>query len=318
MDWKKVTFETISYFRSCNQSPSIPTKNIHILDALKLTRHPWIKEKTLSAREAFLANDISLYKSRKQKLPCVTFSGGFVTTEPRRIESGAPTHTIVLDIDHISEMSYTVDEVKNILFAYPSVYWVQTSCSGDGVFALVYIYDTSKRVEYFNWFEKDLKDKYNIELDKLDDITRLRFLCYDESPLAKDEIIPCVNEYTPVKEKSSYRPMNVYKQANMKIYNSTYEFEWVPNDNIVEHLSHKDRMLLFNSLRCIYNDDIDRVMVAWNDCMQRMEYLPSNNTNLQLALTEPKRNNWMSYSTPHISYKILMRFYDKKQVKNAK
>lgn len=313
MDWKKVTFETISYFRSCNQSPSIPTKNIHILDALKMTRHPWIKEKTLYAREAFLVNDLPLYKARKQMLPCVTFSGGFPPALPRKIENGVPTHTIVLDIDHISEMSYTVDELKNILFAYPSVYWVQTSCSGDGVFALVYVQEPTKRELYFNWFEKDLKDRYNIKLDKLDDITRLRFLTYDDSPLARNEIIPCVNEYEPKKKKRTYRPMSVYKQASMKVYNASHEFEWVPNDNIVEHLSHKDRMLLFNSLRCIYNDDRDKVFSAWEQCMHRMEYLPSNNTNLRLALDEPERNNWMKYETPHISYKILMKFYDKRR-----
>ena len=88
-----------------------------------------------------------------------------------------------------------------------------------------------------------------------------------------------------------------------------------PNSNRPPHLSHMDRMLLFNSLRVVFNDDRSKVLAAHAQCMNRMQYSSDNNTQLKDAIAEPMKNNWFKYKDPHISMRLLTLFYDIDEIK---
>lgn len=133
-----------------------------------------LEAKTEYAR-ALRKTSIDEYKKFKDTMPGATFSGTFSSRQ--LVNQLTKSHTIVLDIDHISEQGFTTDEVKDILMEIPSIYYCQCSLSNDGIWALAAI--NCDRNAAFNHYEKILKDK-NIILDKLADSTRLRFLCYDK------------------------------------------------------------------------------------------------------------------------------------------
>jgi len=115
------------------------------------------------------------YSYFKQQMPGATFCGTF---SYRRLENQtSKTHTIVLDIDHLSEQGLNMNEVKDFLMTIPSIYYCQSSLSGDGVWALAAI--NCNKEAAFNYYEKLLSSK-NITLDKLPDATRLRALNYDK------------------------------------------------------------------------------------------------------------------------------------------
>lgn len=189
-----------------------PMKNVTIRDILNLCySNPQIKDRTSKAR-AIRAVDSNQYKEYKKYLPCCTLSCTFKKGAARGINNVDVTnHTIVLDIDHITEMGKTVEEVKQLIFErYPSVYWIQTSLSGEGVFALVYISSEVDRVKVYNWFARDLKS-IGIELDKLDDVSRLRILAHDPNPLYRVDVLECINEYEePTPVKTFERPLSAY------------------------------------------------------------------------------------------------------------
>ena len=215
MNIRDITKEKVSLYKRCDQT--YPFDNVTILEALHLCMTDNAKEITLRARKTLATNGKDAYVKVKTELPCATFSASFEMNKPRWICNATLTHTLALDVDHISSMNRTCDEVKKILMNYPSVYWVQESCSGDGVFALVRVSDGIDMKKVFEWFNKDLKDKYDITLDKLKDPTRLRFLAWDENPLYKEEVVPCVQEYEPELEiVDTPKFTNVYASLNFK------------------------------------------------------------------------------------------------------
>ena len=217
MNIREVTSEKVSLYKRCDQT--FPYKNGTILEALQLCMTDKAKKITLRAREILATKGKEEYTKIKQELPCATFSAVFEMDKPRWICNATLTNTIALDIDHISDSGRTCDEIKQILISYPSVYWVQESCSGDGVFALVRISNGADMKKVFEWFNKDLKDKYGIVLDKLKDPTRLRFLAWDDKPLYREEVIPCVQEYEPEPELFDIPKFtNVYSSINLKKY----------------------------------------------------------------------------------------------------
>lgn len=196
MTIKELTQERVSLYLRHNQEPSYPSQNITLFEALAIAQHS--KDQTLAARKN-LGNEAA-YKAEKQKLPCATLSAAFKLNE-RRCKANVEevNHTLVLDIDHLKEQGFTASELKQKLIdRYPSAYWAQESCSGDGVFVLIAIADGVDRERCYDWFVQDLLS-IGIKLDRLADITRLRFLSWDEHPAYREEVIACINEYTPPK-----------------------------------------------------------------------------------------------------------------------
>ena len=282
MNIREATSEIISLYKRCDDDPSYPYKNVTIFEVLKLCMCEKTKELTLKARSE-IPKGKSAYIAAKSKIPCATFSASFEMNKPRWIVNATMTHTIVLDIDHISEMNYTVDEVKQILIKYSSIYWVQCSVSGDGVFALVRIADGIDRQKVFEWFNKDLKEKHNIKLDKLKDATRLRFLAWDESPVYKEEIVPAIQEYEPVVQESPRIVNSVYStkqhdishekvaQAIWKVLNSGYT---VNNYGAWYHVgcefaNFSDGEQMFQKLSDNYGKQNDSVLDKYKQCLKK-------------------------------------------------
>lgn len=126
--------------------------------------------------------DINQYKEyKKQNLPCVTISG--IYDNYRRIkEITEETGIIAIDIDYQDNLEITDwEEVKNNCFKIKGVFLTSLSISGNGVFALIH-YD--KNVDFKKMFLALTEDFNNLgyKIDEnCSDITRLRFISYDNN-----------------------------------------------------------------------------------------------------------------------------------------
>lgn len=224
MNIRDIMQEKVSLFKSADQFPPTPVKNITIKEALSIC----LKNASLTqkARQLHATNKDKYSDFKKSNIPCVTFSASFQEGVKRSNKTvDKETQTIVLDIDHLSEIGKTTTELKQFLInTYPSIYWAQESLSGDGVFALVYLAKTVNKKKVFAWFKRDLA-KYGIMLDKLDDIGRLRFLAWDPKPAYKEEVLACINEYEEEDIKMFEHPLSAYCQARLDLKQANSSFD---------------------------------------------------------------------------------------------
>lgn len=152
-----------------------------------------VEEQITSFRETF-------DKSIKEGLPCCTISASF--DKYRNLENiKTKNRLICIDIDRFSKnkrrkCNSCVDMqlVKEMFMQHPSTLYVGLSCSGDGVYAILRIFDENKLDEYFEHFrEKFARIGLNID-ESCKDYTRLRFFSIDRegyfNPNAKFYKIP--------------------------------------------------------------------------------------------------------------------------------
>lgn len=139
-----------------------------------------------------LQYDINKKIAKKMKsdyLPCVTISAVFDSY--RRIDLAKTINPVLaIDIDyddnpHIEDW----DHLKETVSELPFVFLTSYSCSGKGLYCLVY-FDTNKDLnKIFNALQDDFK-QLGIIIDKnCRDITRLRFVSWDDKILIKPEDI---------------------------------------------------------------------------------------------------------------------------------
>lgn len=162
-----------------------------ILNVLKNLHHfKDISNELKSIHDEYLLTKDStlkvIYDEKKKLLKGATFSALFKDHRGEN-EEKTLTHTIMLDIDHIrDEQHLSISYVKNTLMELTGVYYCQCSASGNGVWALAAVENPTDRVNIFNYYKKQLLKK-GIILDKLADISRIRYLTYDENYLFKSK-----------------------------------------------------------------------------------------------------------------------------------
>lgn len=139
-------------------------------------------------------------KSIKKKLPCCTISATFNGVRNlKSIDKKNPF--IVIDIDRFTKSKIRrsnncidMQLAKEMLMQHPSTVYVGYSCSGDGIYAILKIYDAERLDEYFEFF-RDRFSRIGINIDEsCKDYTRLRFFSIDTegyfNPDAKAYRIP--------------------------------------------------------------------------------------------------------------------------------
>lgn len=121
-------------------------------------------------------------KGDKSKLPCVTISASF--DGYRNLDNiKSKNNFLCIDIDRNgkkrSNLCIDMLLVKEMFMNHPCTYYCGYSVSGDGIYALIRIYDKNNLDKYFNHFQEKFS-KIGINIDPIcKDYTRLRFFSYD-------------------------------------------------------------------------------------------------------------------------------------------
>lgn len=157
-------------------------------------------------------------KSIKLKLPCCTVSASFEGY--RNLENiKKKNNFICIDVDRFTKLKrkksndcIDMQLVKELFMRHPSTVYTGFSCSGDGVYAIIKIYDGERLDEYFDFFREKFNHLgINID-DSCRDYTRLRFLSVDRegyfNPKAKaykiaDKVVEKKNVFQKANEKSN-------------------------------------------------------------------------------------------------------------------
>lgn len=173
-------------------------------------------------RELYDTNKSEAKKLKAELLPCVTITGHFPSW--RRVELCDVMNPILaIDIDRQDNLQVKDwDSLKKkIINEMESVFLVSYSCSGKGLYCLIY-FDIDKDVKkVVKAIGTEMKEKFGITIDKqCSDITRLRFVSYDSNILMR---IGEVKMYSKEEEES--------KDCSIK-----YEYndeKWNVNDDFI-------------------------------------------------------------------------------------
>lgn len=185
-------FTEISIFKDVSD---IEPKPFHLEKWLFQTRKPF--KDVLSNIENYRN---TFDKKLKESLPCCTISASF--DKVRNLGNIKKKNNVIcIDIDRFTKSKrrkcntcVDMQLVKEMFAEHPSTLYAGFSCSGDGVYAILRIFDSEKLDEYFEHFkEKFARIGLNID-ESCKDYTRLRFFSVDEdsyfNPNAKMYKIP--------------------------------------------------------------------------------------------------------------------------------
>lgn len=156
-------------------------RDLTIEDALNLGKQH--KQNIDYIRSINRDKDEDKYKQEKQKrLPVFTISA--LMGNGRKYEDIVEySNIIAVDIDAKDNTQYKKEDLRNKIISFPYVFYCAQSVGGKGYFALIEL-DGGKDdfKPHFNAIENDFKTM-NIKIDNAcKDITRLRFVSYDEEP----------------------------------------------------------------------------------------------------------------------------------------
>ena len=115
-------------------------------------------------------------KKAKKALPYFTGSGTFIN----RAESGLKEHSgfIIVDVDGLGDKVYFVkDKIQRDKFTYS----VFVSAGGEGLAIILRIGDPENHQKAFKEAEKYYLNEYGIKIDFLADVSRARFISWDET-----------------------------------------------------------------------------------------------------------------------------------------
>lgn len=124
---------------------------------------------------------------KKQNIPIWTPSGLFKQGNLKDNAIISYTNLIALDIDvkdtgkKTENLDKDINYIRQDFFNKPYVLAVLTSCSGNGLYALVYVEDGKKTKQYIRYFGDLLKQKYDIDLDtQACNLSRKRIFSWEE------------------------------------------------------------------------------------------------------------------------------------------
>lgn len=168
------------------------------------------------------------YKTQKKTLlPSATFGGTFSRRSKETLKESSGYITI--DIDHLSDSPFTLEEVKEFIRQDTEIGWrlIYISPSGDGLKIIcettaVITDDDSYKAVYESLYHY-ISSTYGVEVDKGGkDICRTSLLCYDPECLYRVEVSPFKPELHPVPVDD--RPLR--EKFNLK--------DWGDDDGIEE------------------------------------------------------------------------------------
>lgn len=128
-------------------------------------------------------------KLKSDNLPAVTISAVF--NEYRRIDLAEKLNPIIaIDIDKEDNLQVEDwEKLKEDVFNIDGVFFSSLSCRGEGIFVLVYIDLEKDFGKLFKALQDIFKEELGVTIDKnCKDITRLRFVSYDNNMKMKPEV----------------------------------------------------------------------------------------------------------------------------------
>lgn len=206
-------------------SAYLPVETLSLDDIWERITDNTLKEQTDYLRTLLSQNNTEEYKRQKGRLlPSVTFGGVFdyrSTDKTKLSEEGKvgllqSSGLVIIDIDHLSELGYSLDDLKESLSQdkESGVRLVFVSPSGDGLKVVCKtsstITDKDSYKEVYNSLRYYINSKYGEIVDKSgSDISRLCLLCQDQTARIVDSEEVFRPELHPVPKKE--RPVRDYQ-----------------------------------------------------------------------------------------------------------
>ena len=126
----------------------------------------------------------------KRKLPQATISGVF---SPTRAKDNLQHHTKLICVDVDAKENPDIDnwmQFKKELSILPQIAYAALSVSGNGLFAILPLRYPAQHLQQFRQLQLDFK-RMGIEIDSAcSDITRLRCMTFDDTPIINYEAKP--------------------------------------------------------------------------------------------------------------------------------
>ena len=209
----------VSYYSRCTYNKSY--KTIRLYD--------WISKYTLrncgkimSIRKMYEEDPTKAKKMKADNLPCITVTGGF--NECRRVDLAKKLNPIfVIDIDKADNPDIEDwNELKKKVASLPYVFLTSYSCSGRGVYAMIYFDINVDVAKMSNALYEDFK-QMGIIIDKqCKDITRLRFISYDDNILIRQNEIEMYNKELEIEQPVITNTYGSINESDAFIYQAIY------------------------------------------------------------------------------------------------
>lgn len=209
----------ISYYSNVKYSNSY--KDITLYDWI--TKYS-IKHKQIidEIRELYNKSKTRAKMMKAENLPAVTITGIF--HEYRRIDLVTRINPIIaIDIDRDDNPDIEDwDELKRKVASLPYVFLTSYSVSGKGIYCLVYFDNTLDVKLVFNALYEDFK-RIGIIIDKnCKDITRMRFVSYDDNILIRQNDIEQYNKTLDDYINQNYVQVGTLNVSNEFIFQAIY------------------------------------------------------------------------------------------------
>lgn len=283
MTAKELLNTKISYYSNIRFSNSY--KDITLLEWI--SKYSIKYKNTIEEIRKLYGNHKSTAKQMKRdNLPAVTITGVF--HEYRRIDLVTTINPIIaIDIDRDdNEQIEDWEELKNKISQLPYVFLTSYSCSGKGLYCLIYFNTELNFEKMFYSLECDFKEM-GINIDKnCKDITRLRFVSYDENLLIRQNEI---EQYNKEKEKPIELVNKEIEESKMMesdafIYKSIYYLimedqfrantysSWLTNGFYLSTFGNYGMFLFMLLSQKSQNYDRNQAMKQFNECRKRTRY----------------------------------------------
>ena len=247
-----------------------------------------VKEDILYLRELNKEDEKNAKKWKREHLIGATVSATF---NNRRIVGDVKEKSgwICIDIDKDDNTNFDADKAKRDVMRLPYVALTELSCRGEGIWCLI-PYNKDNYIGYvFNSLKDDFKQiGYNIDKN-CSDITRLRFVSYDDNMLLKKEceeydkikIDECTERYVEgdewklTKEDLKEIVIIIYVLVHFHNYHKDDYDEWLLDGFRLATIPNKDVGLKLFQMISENSDNykgIEDVKNKFNECCKTTRY----------------------------------------------
>ena len=228
--------------------------------------------------------------SYKEQFPCWLVGGVFPMNKTEDKDILTYSNILAIDIDKKDNIDMDIDELKKKLFELPYVFYVSKSISGQGIYVLILLEDGRYTKEYYRYFVKLFKNKYNINIDeKCTNIARKRFISYDDEHMIKDDdtdiqewkLKAMPEETKAPQNKTTYTTQQntnntkLVRQAIWYLLNNGYSIDNIQTKNAYNvwyhvgcdfrHFEDGEQMFIqFSNNTSQYRDTIKKILSKWD------------------------------------------------------
>lgn len=265
--------------------------NMTLYDILYVLSNKY-KEGILKLRKLEYHSDIQ--KKNKEEYPTWFVGGIFPFNKQYDRDILEYSNIMCVDIDKIDNMDIDIDTISKQLFELPYVFFISKSLTGQGIYVLLLVEDGRYTPEYYTYFAKLLKQKYNVNVDlKCTNIGRKRFISYDDNMMIKDDDVDIISwklrmkiKKEEVKVEEPYVDCSKYKHNNdglnfthkaiKKLLDNGYSIDDINGEQkysiwyyVACDFKHfddgYDMFVQFSRNSSKYNDDTKVISKKWRD-----------------------------------------------------